>query len=207
MKKPKEKISRRIGENLFLKGERSFSQKSAMIRKPYPPGQHGQKRKRGAVSEFGRQLVEKQKLKFMYGLRDRQFKRYIKESTAAKGETGDNLLRKLEMRLDNVIYRLGFAFSRSIARQLVGHGHFTLNGKRVTLPSQEVKIGNLIKIRPASETKQMFSDIKTVLKKYKTPSWLSLDKDKLEGKIIGRPEKEEIGFSGNLSAIVEYYSR
>lgn len=204
---PKEKISRRLGENLFLKGERSFSQKSAVVRKPYPPGMHGPKGRRRPISEFGRQLKGKQKIRFMYGLRENQLKRYVRESMKEKGEMGENLLRKLEMRFDNVIYRLGFAISRSISRQFASHGHFILNGRKVNIPSAKIKVGDVIKIRPASENKKMFSDLKTALKKYKTPSWLSLDKDKLEGKVVSRPEKDEIGFSGDLSVIVEYYSR
>src|SRR3989344_4219570 len=154
---PKEKIERRIGERLFLKGERSHSQKSAMFKKPYPPGLHGKKGSR-KPSEFGLQLKSKQKVKNIYRLLERQFKNYIKSSLASKKEPYDTILNKLESRLDNTVFRMGFAQSRDQARQIVGHGHILVNGKKVNIPSYEGLIGDAITVREISKKSPYFSN-------------------------------------------------
>lgn len=201
------KICRRAGEKLFLKGDRCFSQKCAMVRNPATPGVQGTKKKRRAtLSEFGIQLREKQKVKFNYRVSEAQFKKYIDE-VFKKGATGDAVISKLERRLDNTVYRLGFADSRSIARQLVGHGHFYVNGKKIDIPSYEVRIGDMIEIRPAAQKFVVFQNLKEKLKKYATPSWLNIDKDNLKGEVKALPAKEDLVTSFNMNLIIEYYSR
>lgn len=203
---PKCKKCRALGEKLFLKKERCYSPKCAMVKKPYRPGVHGKDRKRG-VSEYGLLLAEKQKVKNTYFVRERQFKKYFIEASRRRGNTGEILLQKLELRLDNVVFRAGFVPSRSVARQLVGHGHFLVNGRRVDIPSFEVKKGDIIEIRPSDQTKFPFSELKTTLKKYQPPSWIDLDKEKLKAKILRLPQAEDIGANFKMDLIVEYYSR
>ncbi len=160
------------------------------------------------MSEYGFQLREKQKLKFLYLLRERQVENYIRE--ALKGKSGNIISRLagfLELRLDNVAYRIGLAKSRSVARQLVGHGHIAVNGKKVNIPSYRLKVGDKIGIRPQSVSKKVFQDIDIRLKKYQPPAWLEMDKDKKEGKIVGKPQEEDIEVKTNLNAIIEFYSR
>jgi len=160
------------------------------------------------MSEYGYQLREKQKLKFLYLLRERQFKNYIQETLKGKGaDVVSRLAEILESRLDNVAYRLGLAKSRSIARQIVSHGHITVNGKKTTIPSFRTKIGDKISIRPQSASKKIFQDIDIHLKKYQPPIWLELDKEKKEGKIAGKPQTQDIEIKANLNAIIEFYSR
>ena len=177
-----------------------------MIKKPYRPGVHGKTRK-GGVSEYGLLLAEKQKVKSTYFLRERQFKKYFIEASRRRGNTGEILLQKLELRLDNVVFRAGLAASRSVARQLVGHGHFLVNGRRIDLPSYEVKRGDMIEIRPSSQAKFPFSELKTDLKKYQAPSWIELDKENLKVKILRLPQPDDIGANFKMDLIVEYYSR
>ncbi len=205
---PREKIERRIGERLFLKGERSHSQKSAMIKKPYPPGLHGKKGSR-KPSEFALQLRSKQKVKNIYRLLESQFKNYIKSSLASKKEPYAAILNKLESRLDNMVFRIGFAQSRDQARQLVGHGHITVNGKKVNIPSCEVSVGDVIGIREGSMKSPFFSSLMIQwLKSYEVPPWIDMDKDKLQGKVKARPTVEESGIRpDDLQAIIEFYSR
>lgn len=201
------KICRRAGEKLFLKGERCFSQKCAMIRSPATPGVQGTKKKRrSAVSEFGMQLREKQKVRFNYRVSEAQFKKYIEE-VFKKGATGEAVISKLERRLDNTVYRLGFADSRSIARQLVGHGHFYVNNRKIDIPSYEVRVGDIIQIRPAAQKFLVFQNLKEKLKKYTFPSWLDLDKDSLKGEVKSMPGKEDLATPFNMNLIIEYYSR
>jgi len=204
---PKEKIERRIGEKLFLKGERSYSQKSAMIRRPYPPGVHGRRPRR--LSEYGSQLISKQKVRNIYRVLEKQFKNYVKEALKARGESGIVLLRKLENRLDNVVFRLGFSQARDTARQLVTHGHFWVNNKSLNIPSYQVKVGDVIKVKPSSLKNTYFSSfLSQFLKRYKVPDWLELDKDKLEGKVKRLPGLEDSGINPkDLQAIIEFYSR
>lgn len=200
------KICRAVGEKLFLKGDRCFTPKCAVIRKPYPPGVHGQKRRRGP-SEYGQQLKEKQKVRALYGVGERQFRRYFEEVSHEAGLVGENLMAKLETRLDNVIFRAGFALSRSIARQLVSHGHFLVNTRRVDIPSYAVRPGEIISIRAASRSKGPFNDLVSRLKKHEPPAWLRSESDKLEIHIIAQPLARDIGAVANVPLVVEYYSR
>jgi len=203
---PKDKKSRAARTKLFLKGERDLSPKGALTRRPYPPGMHGAKHQR-AKSEFGAQLLEKQKVKWVYGVLERQFKRYVNEAQRHRGLTALVLAQMLEKRLDNVVYRLGFAPSRSAARQLVGHGHITVNGKKVSTPSYSVRSLENVGIREQSRSKRVFSELPVRLKKYTPPSWLALDREDAEGKIIGEPSLEEAGIPANMQKIIEFYSR
>ena len=203
---PKEKLSRKVGENLGLKAERSYSPKSSFLKKPYRPGQHGKARRR-ALSEFGAQLLEKQKMRFTYGISEKQLKKYFNEAKQRRGITGNLMLSALEQRLDNVIYRSGFAGSRNISRQLASHGHFLLNGKRITIPSHQVKIGDTVSIKPSSRPKQIFFDLINKLKKHEAPSWLAIDKKNLEIKIKNNPEKNDLPKNFNTNSIVAFYSQ
>ena len=195
------KICRRLGVKLFLKGEKCMSPKCAMIKKPYPPGLRGKKRV-SPLSEFGKELQEKQKLKNWYNLSERQFRKYVKENPSP-----DPLIQKLELRADNVIFRLGFAASHAQARQLISHGHFLINGKRITTPSHQLKKGDKIGINPISQKKKIFESLPTVLKKHQPPIWFKLNIEKLEGEVTGLPTLEEVSPPAEMSAIFEYYSR
>jgi len=205
------KICRRAGEKLFLKEGKCYTPKCPLTRKSYPPGvqkRGAEKKPKRALSEYGLQLAEKQKLKFFYLLRERQFKNYVKE--ALKG-TGSDIISRLaeilELRLDNVVYRLGFAKSRSVARQLVSHGHIMVNGKKTNIPSYRLKVGDIIAIRPQSASKKIFQDLDIYFKKYQPPVWLELNKEKKEGKVVGKPQAQDIEVKTNLNAIIEFYSR
>jgi len=198
-----------LGTKLFLKGEKCFTPQCPLIRKPYPPGTRG-KRKAKPLSEYGKELREKQKLKNWYNLRETQFKNYVKEALEKKGQVEDTsvfLIQKLEKRLDNVIFRLGFAKSRAQARQMVSHRHFMVNGRVVNIPSYQVKIGDKISIREGSKKKKIFEGLKMSLKKYQPPSWLKIDPEKLEGEVIKEPTVEEAGVPVELSAVFEFYSK
>ena len=205
---PREKIERRLGEKLFLKGERSHSPKSATVKKPYPPGLHGKKGSR-KPSEFALQLRSKQKVKNIYRLLEKQFKNYIKSSLSSRKAPYDTILNKLESRLDNTVFRIGFAQSRDQARQIVNHGHILVNGKKVDIPSFEVSVGDVISIREGSKKSPYFSSfVSQWLKGFDAPRWTELDKNKMEGKIIGRPSLEESGIRiDDLQSIIEFYSR
>jgi small subunit ribosomal protein S4 len=213
-KEDKCKICRRLNRKLFLKGERCFSPKCAMVRKPYPPGVKG-KRRTSALSEYGKELREKQKLKRWYNLSEKQFKKYVKEvlekahkrTAKSTEDAAEVLIRRLESRLDNVIWRLGWAASRNQARQMVSHGHFLVDRKPVNIPSFEVKKGSKISIRPGSKKKAIFENLLSVLKKHQPPSWLELDKEKLEGRVIGLPSLEETAPPAEISSIFEFYSK
>lgn len=203
---PKDKKSRRVRTKLWLKGERDASPKSGFARRSYPPGQHGAKQ-RSVRSEFGAQLLEKQKVQWMYGIMERQFRRYVEEARKHKGVTDEMLVRRLERRLDNVVLRIGFALSRSAARQLVSHGHITVNRKKIAIPSYAVEMGDVVGIREASRAKKVFSDLATRLKKYEPPSWLRLHAEKTEGEVIGMPTVGEAGIPADIQRVVEFYSR
>ena len=203
------RICRRLGEKLFLKGEKCLSPKCPIIKRPYPPGQKS-KRRRPSSSEYAKQLREKQKLKKWYNLRERQFKKYVKEVLESRGKIDDTssvLIRKLEKRLDNVIFRLGLASSRVQARQLVNHGHFLVNDRSVNIPSFTVRKGDKITIKPSARKKNVFSNITAKLKKYQPPSWLSFDVKNLTAKVVGPPSLEEVLPPADISAIFEFYSR
>ena len=205
------KKCRRLGTKLFLKGEHCFSQKCSMIRKPYSPGQK-KKRKRRMItlSEYGKELREKQKLKEWYNLRERQFRKYVKEVLGHRGkaeDAADLLIKILESRLDNVIFRLGLAVSRAQARELVSHKHFLVNAKPVNIPSYQSKKNDIIKVKPKSLKKAAFQNLSATLKKQKLPSWLVLNIENLEGKVTGEPSYEEVAPPVEISAIFEFYSR
>ena len=205
--RPKEKIERRIGEKLFLKGERSFSQKTAVSRRPYPPGLHGKKRRRGR-SEYGTQLREKQKVRYLYGINDGKLKNYFKKAFANKKKpTADTLAELLERRLDNAVFSLGFAVSRSIARHLVSYGHILVNGKCVRRPSFGVKVGDIISPKVSELSSTLYQELEIRLKKYNPPEWLELAKDKHEGKIVRLPNMGDVMTQQNMPLVVEYYSK
>lgn len=197
------KLCRREGEKLFLKGDRCYSPKCAMERKNYAPGQHINLRKK--QSDYADQLREKQKTKRFYGLSETQFRNLFDKADKKQGITGENLLIMLETRLDNIVFRLGFAASRKEARQLVTHGHFTVNGKKVNIPSMELKEGDVIKIKEKSTNSPKFKEIKDM--EITVPAWMSVDTDKLEGKIISLPTREQIDAPVAEHLIVELYSK
>jgi len=200
------KKCRRADQKLFLKGDRCNTQKCAMVKRPYIPGAHGKSRK-GRFSEYGNQLSEKQKVRYTYGISEKQFKRYFKEAIAQKEDKGEFLVKKLESRLDNVVFRLGLAKSRGLARQIVNHGHILVNGKKVDIASYQVKKGDVITLRERSKKLALFQEIKLFLKKYKAPDWLSLDSQKIEGIVKGSPDFEDLRKIGEVNMIIEYYSR
>ncbi len=195
---------RREGQKLFLKGERCYSGKCAVDKRAYAPGQHGQNR-RAKITEYGLQLREKQKAKRFYGVLEAQFRNYFDKAAKRKGLTGENLLIMLETRLDNVIFRMGFASSRKEARQLVTHNHFTVNGKKQNIPSFQVTAGDVIKVKEKSTSSPKFKEIRDM--SISTPSWISVDTDKLEGKILAMPLREEIDTPVAEHLIVELYSK
>ena len=202
------KLCRREGEKLFLKGERCFSPKCAFERRAYAPGAHGrQAQYRRKVSDFALQLRAKQKARRVYGVYERQFRRYFREAQRQKGLTGLNLLIMLESRLDNVVYRLGFASSRAQARQLVQHGHIDVNGRKTNIPSYLVKPGDIIAVRDISRGKTYFKEVSQILDDNQVPAWLSLDPANLTGKMVDLPSRDDIDVSINEQLIVEYYSR
>lgn len=180
-----------------------------MTRKPYAPGAKKKRRAR-PLSEYGKELKEKQKLKNWYNLEERHLKNYVKEVLEKKGaaeDTGDLLIKKLEHRLDNVVFKLGFNPSRSQAKQAVGHGHFLVNGRKVDIPSYALKKGDVVSLSEKSKGKTLYKNISNVLKKYTPPSWLKLDAEKMEGQVAGDPKLEEVSPPAEISAIFEFYSR
>jgi small subunit ribosomal protein S4 len=181
---PKEKRERALGERLGLKGDRALSPKSAMVRKPYKPGMHGPRSRPRPLSEFGLQIREKKKFKLAYGVDDRNLKRLFQMAVAAKGASGAKMLEFLELRLDNVVFRLGFAPTRLAARQLVSHGHIIVNKKRVTSPGFSVRKGDIIAVHAGSETNHSFVSRRELLKKWEPPSWLALHPEKMEGQVL-----------------------
>jgi len=217
MKKSKCKICRRLGTKLFLKGERCFSPKCSMIKRPYPPGMR--KRRAGRISEYNKELREKQKLRNWYNLQEKQFSDYIgevlKKRSAAPGkktkkETLDAptlLIQKLESRLDNIVFRMGFADSRVQAKQLVSHGHIFVNGKKVDISSYHVKVGDKINVSKKSMKKDAFKNLSVLLQKKDLSSWLSVDIKKLEGKVEAFPLLEDVSPPVDISMIFEFYSR
>ncbi len=200
------RLCRRENLKLYLKGDRCYSDKCAVDRRGYPPGQHGQRRG-GKISGYGLQLREKQKVKRTYCLSEAQFRLTFERAEAKKGITGTNLLVNLEQRLDNVIYRLGFANSRPQARQLVSHNHFTVNGRKVNIPSYQVRAGEVIEVREKSRNIQSIVDSMGAVVRRAMPQWLELDKDNFKGTIKGVPVREDITMPIQENQIVELYSR
>jgi len=199
------KLCRREGEKLFLKGGRCYSEKCAFERRPNPPGQHGMNMRR-KVSEYGLQLREKQKVRRLYGLMEKQFHRYFEIAERKPGVTGENLLRLLETRLDNIVYRLGFAPSRKSARQLVRHGHIAVNGRRVDIPSYFVRPNDVIRVDDKSKKMDMVHDALKEQRGELIP-WLRLNKAALEGELLEYPTREEIPVTASEQLIVELYSK
>lgn len=199
------RLCRREGIKLYLKGDRCYTDKCAIDRRAYAPGQHGQNRKK--VSEYGLQLREKQKARRIYGVLERQFSNYFDKAERQQGITGENLLRLLERRLDNVVYRLGFALSRPEARQLVRHNHFTVNGRKANIPSILLEVGDVIQIKEKSRDSDKFQEIKENIAHKNPPAWLELDREQLTGKVIALPSREQIDVPLQEHLIVELYSR
>ncbi len=205
---PREKISRRLGENLFLKGERSRTAKAGIVRRAYPPGVHGHTPSR-KTSEYGTQLRSKQKVRNVYRMLERQFKNTVKAIVASKHDPYEGVARALESRLDNVVFRMGLAQSRDQARQLVNHGHITVNGTRVSIPSYAAKQGDVIAVREGSKTSPYFATLMPQwLKGVEVPEWLEMDKEKWSAVIKRVPTIADSGIRPeDLQAIIEFYSR
>lgn len=203
------KLCRREGEKLFLKGSRCLSPKCAIEKRPYAPGQHGKEGqvKRNRTSDYANQLREKQKARRMYGVLERQFRRYYDQAVRSRGLTGQVILQLLECRLDNVVYRLGFSENRAHARVLVTHGHFNVNGRRTDVPSMVLKPGDVVEVREGSRSRVYFKSLPDASESRMTPGWLSRDTAKLNGKVVQIPSREEIDSKLNEQLIVEYYSR
>jgi small subunit ribosomal protein S4 len=199
------RICRREGAKLFLKGTRCYSKKCSFERRPAPPGQHGVRRRK--VGEYGMQLREKQKIRRIYSVLERQFQGYFEQASSTPGVTGENLLRMLELRLDNVVYRMGFAASRAEARQMVGHAHLSVNGRVVNVPSLQVKPGDKVEVRESHRTREPFKEAADLIKSRQIPEWLSVDAAKLAGSVLTAPRRDQMPLDLNEQLVVEYYSR
>jgi small subunit ribosomal protein S4 len=199
------RLCRREGAKLFLKGTRCYTKKCAFERRPTPPGQHGVRRRK--MGDFGIQLREKQKVRRVYGVLERQFRNYFIAAENSEGITGENLLRSLETRLDNVVFRLGFATSRAQARQLVAHGHFAVNGVATNIPSYVLKPGDKVEVREGRRSREAFKLIRETLKSHTAPEWLSLDAANLAGTIASLPRRDQMPLDLSEQLVVEYYSR
>lgn len=200
------RLCRREGMKLFLKGDRCYTDKCAIEKRSFPPGQHGSSFRR-KISEFGQQLREKQKVRRIYGMLERQFSKFFKEANRRPGMTGQNLLRLLELRLDNAVYRVGFASSRAEARQIVTHGHIRINGKKATIPSMQVRLNDEISVREKSrKIPQIVSAMEAALRKG-TSGWLQIDAKNFSAKVVSEPKREEITLPIQEQLIVELYSR
>lgn len=200
-------MCRRAGVKLFLKGDRCYSKKCALERRNFPPGQHGPRTRDRKMSEYGEQLREKQKLRQIYHLREAQFRSYVEKAQRARGVTGEVLMRQLEMRLDNVIYRLGFANSRGQARQMVSHKFITVNGKRVNIPSYQVRPGDVISIHDSKRSTALVKDALARAAEHTPPAWLSYDANQVQGVVLHAPSAEEIDTRIEMQKIIEFYSR
>ena len=199
------RLCRREGAKLYLKGSRCYTKKCSFERRPSPPGQHAVRRRK--VGEYGLQLREKQKVRRVYGILERQFRNYYRVASTHSGVTGEALLRTLELRLDNVVYRMGFASSRAQARQLVGHGHFAVNGRPTNIPSFQLKPGDKIEVREGRRAREPFKLAKETLKNHQAPEWLSIDAATLSGTVADVPRRDQMPLDLNEQLLVEYYSR
>ena len=199
------RLCRREGAKLFLKGTRCYSKKCAFERRQAPPGQHGVRRRK--VGDYGMQLREKQKIRRVYSVLERQFQGYFEVASSTPGVTGENLLRKLELRFDNVVYRMGFAVSRAEARQMVGHAHFTVNGKVASISSMQLKAGDKVAVRESHRSREPFKEAVEVMKSRQVPEWLSVDAAKLAGSVLSAPRRDQMPLDLNEQLVVEYYSR
>ncbi|GAX86831.1 small subunit ribosomal protein S4 [Lebetimonas natsushimae] len=202
---PVERIERRLGVSLELKGERRLAGKSALDKRPYAPGQHGQRRSK--ISEYGLQLREKQKIKYYYGVLEKQFRKFFHEANRQEGSTGENLIKLLERRLDNVVYRMGFASTRRFARQLVTHGHVLVNGKKVNIPSYLVKEGDRIEIKEKTKNNPQVQRALELSKQTGIAPWVDVDRDKVAGIFQRVPERSEVNIPVEERLVVELYSK
>lgn len=201
------RLCRRAKVKLFLKGDRCYTRKCALEQRAYPPGQHGPGSRDRRLSEFGEQLREKQKLRWIFHLREKQFRLYVEEAQRRRGVTGEELLRLLETRLDSVVHRLGWASSRAQARQMVAHRFFTLNGRRVNIPSYRLRPGDVVAVHDSKRDKPLIRSALARLVDYSPPPWLALDLTTWEGKLLRYPEREELGTEIDIQKIIEFYSR
>ncbi len=201
---PKCKHCRREGAKLYLKGERCYTDKCAFERRPYAPGEQGESRRK--QSEYGQQLREKQKVRRIYGIMENQFRNYFSKAARQRGVTGENFLKLLESRLDNTVFRMGFATSRSQARQFVLHGHILVDGRKVNVPSYQVSEGDTISVKDASRKKNFIKDVLETNAEQTPPEWLSVNMEKAEGTVVSLPERDDIDQPINEQLIVEYYS-
>ena len=199
------RLCRREGAKLYLKGTRCYTKKCSFERRPSPPGQHGVRRRK--VGEYGLQLREKQKVRRVYGVLERQFRNYFRVASTSSGVTGEYLLRSLELRLDNVVFRMGFASSRAQARQLVGHGHFAVNGRPSNIPSYQLRPGDRVEVRESRRNREPFKTAKETLKSHQAPEWLSVDAASLSGTVTDVPRRDQMPLDLNEQLVVEYYSR
>ncbi|MCJ8326266.1 MAG: 30S ribosomal protein S4 [Campylobacterales bacterium] len=202
---PVERLERRLDADLGLKGERRLNGKSALEKRPFAPGQHGQRRTK--ISEYGLQLREKQKAKFMYGVSEKQFRKYFKKAAARDGNTGENLITSIEQRLDNVVYRMGFASTRAFARQITTHGHITVDGKKLDIPSYVVKPGQVIAVKEKTKSNPQIVRALELTNQTGIVEWVSVDKDKISGTFTRIPTREEVIIPVNERLIVELYSK
>ena len=199
------RLCRREGGKLFLKGTRCYTKKCSFERRPTPPGQHGVRRRK--MGEYGIQLREKQKVRRVYGVLERQFRNYFREAETHVGVTGEALLQSLETRLDNVVFRLGFGSSRAQARQLVTHGHFAVNGVPTDVASYRMRAGDRVEVRESSRGREAFKVIRETLRSHTAPDWLSLDAAKLSGSVASLPRRDQMPLDLSEQLVVEYYSR
>jgi small subunit ribosomal protein S4 len=199
------RLCRREGAKLYLKGSRCYTKKCSFERRPSPPGQHAVRRRK--VGEYGLQLREKQKVRRVYGVLERQFRNYYRVASTQTGVTGEALLRSLELRLDNVVFRMGFATSRAQARQLVGHGHFAVNGRPTNIPSFQLRPGDKVEVRESRRSREPFKLAKETLKNHQAPDWLSIDAANLSGTVADVPRRDQMPLDLNEQLVVEYYSR
>jgi small subunit ribosomal protein S4 len=199
------RICRREGTKLFLKGTRCYSKKCSFERRPAPPGQHGIRRRK--VGEYGLQLREKQKIRRVYSVLERQFKGYFEKASSSPGVTGENLLRILELRMDNVVFRMGIAASRAEARQLVGHAHFIVNGRVSSIPSLQLRPGDKVEVRETHRSREPFKEAAELIRSRQIPEWLSVDAAKLAGSVLSAPRRDQMPLDLNEQLVVEYYSR
>lgn len=206
---PSCKLCRREGDKLYLKGDKCYTEKCAFERRAYPPGAHGKEAsfRRRKLSDYAMQLREKQKARRIYGVLERQFRRYFREAQRREGLAGENMLALLETRLDNIVYRLGLADSRAQARQLVSHGHFMVNGRKTDVSSRLLRPNDVVTVRPESRSSQYFKARRELLGKREIPAWLSFNKDSLDSRVLTLPSRQEIDVSIEEQLIVEFYSR
>jgi small subunit ribosomal protein S4 len=202
---PQCRLCRRETEKLFLKGDRCYTEKCSVERRQYPPGQHGQRR--GKLSDYGIQLREKQKVRNTYGILENQFRKYFEKAERKKGVTGEVLLQLLETRMDNIVYRMGFAANRSSARQLVRHGHFHVNGKPVDIPSYSIRVGDVIEVKDSSRDINIIKDSLSRVEQRGIPTWLEIDFQNFKGKVVQIPAREDIQLTAQEQLIIELYSK